>query len=629
MKYLYRPILTLLFLCVFSPAWSQLKKIKKAVAQYPRELELKWLDTFEAIGREYAGSAAEIPAYDPQTARVFITNFQDNALDVIQITPEGTFEYVTSIDLSPFGASPNSVAVKDGKVVAVVDGHENPDASYNPGQAVFFDVDGNYLATVTVGHMPDMVTFTPDGNYAVVANEGQPNDDYTFDPEGSVSIIQVSDFNIRTAGFRNFNANVPEGVRIFGPGATVAQDLEPEYISISADSKTAYVTLQENNAIAIIDIKKASTTAILPLGTKDHSLALNSLDVSDKDKGINLATWPVKGFYLPDAIQSYEYQKQTFLVTANEGDARDYDAFSEEGRVKDLQLDAVAFPDADFLQQDENLGRLKITTANGDYDGDGDFDAIYSYGARSFSIWSASGELIYDSQNDFERILAEEFPEHFNSSNDEGPSFDKRSDDKGPEPEGITLGKIGPKTYAFIGLERVGGVMVYDITDPYAPEFKTYMNNRNFEIEFEEDEPEGFLEAGDLGPEGLVFIAATENPTGKNLLVVTNEVSGTTSLFEVDSRNPALTLLLSKKSKLRSYPNPVKDVLYIEIPKTDAAALELEISDLFTGRVRYSKSFELTGKKVIEVPMEGLANQPYIVKVKAQDFVDQFRIIKN
>ena len=171
--------------------------------------------------------------------------------------------------------------------------------------------------------------------------------------------------------------------------------------------------------------------------------------------------------------------------------------------------------------------------------------------------------------------------------------------------------------------------MVYDITDPYAPEYKAYMNNRNFEVGFEEDEPAGFLDAGDLGPEGLVFIAANENPTGKNLLVVTNEVSGTTSMFEVDSRNPALTLLLSKKSKLRSYPNPVKDVLYIEIPDTEATELEIEISDVFTGSVKFSKSIAVAGKEMIEVPMERLPNQTYIVKVKAWDFVNQFRVIKN
>lgn len=353
------------------------------------------------------------------------------------------------------------------------------------------------------------------------------------------------------------------------------------------------------------------------------------MDVSNDDEEINISLWPVKGFYLPDAIQSYEYQNKTFLVTANEGDARDYDGFSEEGRVKDLKLDAVAFPDAAFLQEDDNLGRLKITTAYGDHDKDGDYEELYSYGARSFSIWTTTGELVFDSKNDFERILAEKLPEHFNSSNEEGPSFDNRSDDKGPEPEGVTLGKIGPKTYAFIGLERIGGVMVYDVTDPYAPAFKTYANNRNFDVEFEEDESAGFLEARDLGPEGLVFIAGNKNPTGKNLLVVTNEVSGTTSMFEIDSRNPALTFVLSKKSHLRSYPNPVKDQLYIEVPEIEEPEVEIQIIDLFTGKVKFSKSYTVAGKGVIEVPMNGLKNNPYVVKVKTPTFVDQFRIVKH
>ena len=607
---------------------SQINKIKKAVVQYPREIDLKWLDTFEAMGRAFDGGAAEIPAYDPKTGQVYITNFQSNALDVLEILPSGEFGYVKSIALSSYGSGPNSVAVSGGLVAVVVDGFENADGTYNQGSAVFFDNEGNYLKEVAVGHIPDMVTFTPDGAYVLVANEAEPNDDYSFDPEGSVSVIDSKDFSVRTASFVAFNDNIAEGVRIFGPGATVAQDLEPEYITVSDDSKTAYIALQENNAIAVLDIAEANITDIFPLGTKDFSLEQNALDVSNDDDAINFATWPVKGFYMPDALESYQYKNETFLVTANEGDARDYDGFSEEGRVKDLELDPIAFPNAADLQEDENLGRLKITTAYGDANKDGLYEELYAYGARSFSIWSAAGTLVYDSKNDFEKITAELLPEHFNSSNDEGPSFDNRSDDKGPEPEGLTIGKIGPKTYAFIGLERVGGIMVYDISNPYAPKFKTYINNRDFDAAFDEDEPAGFLAAKDLGPEGLVFISAKENPTGKNLVVVANEVSGTTTMFEVGNRNPAVTFLLSSKSKLKTYPNPVKDQLFIEFNEVKDLEVEIEIRDLFGGRVHFSKAYYLPASNVLEIPVAGLKKQIYFVRVKGDGFVDQFRIFK-
>ena len=291
----------------------------------------------------------------------------------------------------------------------------------------------------------------------LTANEGEPDDDYIIDPEGSVSIIKIKkggaaklkQKNVKTASFAPFNSIkddlVAAGVRIFGPGASVAKDLEPEFLTVDKGSKTAWVTLQENNAIAEIDIKKAKVKKIFALGTKDHSVVGNGLDASNKDDEINIAPWPVHGLYQPDSIASYQVKGVTYLVTANEGDARDYDGFSEEARVKDLVLDPTAFPDAATLQLEENLGRLKTTTADGDTDGDGDFDELFSYGARSFSIWTTDGDLVFDSGDEFEATTAFKFPFDFNSTNDENDSFDNRSDDKGPEPEGVVLGEIGKK----------------------------------------------------------------------------------------------------------------------------------------------------------------------------------------
>jgi hypothetical protein len=295
--------------------------------------------------------------------------------------------------------------------------------------------------------------------------------------------------------------------------------------------------LQENNAMAVINIRKARVVKLMPLGTKNHSLPSNRFDASDRDDAIHIRNWPAQGFYMPDAISSYRYHGRTYIVTANEGDSRDYDGFSEEARVKDLVLDADAFPDAATLQLDENLGRLKTTSVNGDIDGDGDFDIIYSYGARSFSIWTATGKRVYDSGSDFEDITAKLIPDDFNSTNDENGSFDNRSDDKGPEPEGITLGKIGERTIAFVGLERVGGIMAYDITNPHKVRLLDYINNRDFTEVAQIDGVTNPL-VGDLGPEGLVFIPAGNSPNGDPLLVVGNEVSGTTSIFEIEVEEP-------------------------------------------------------------------------------------------
>ena len=264
-------------------------------------------------------------------------------------------------------------------------------------------------------------------------------------------------------------------------------------------------------------------------GFSDVSLGIigfdqpNGLDASNRDDAINITNWPVHGLFMPDSIASFAAGGQTYIITANEGDSRDYDGFSEEERIKDLTLDATRFPNADSLQEDENLGRLKTTSTLGDLDGDGDYDRLFSYGARSFSIFDQFGNLVFDSGEQFEQTTAAAIPAYFNSSNDE-TGFDDRSDDKGPEPEAVEIGTVDGVPYAFIGLERVGGVMVYDLSDPTAPQYVIYITNRDFSAD-----PESSA-AGDLGPEGLKFIGAGESPNGLPLLVVSNEVSGTTTV---------------------------------------------------------------------------------------------------
>lgn len=260
----------------------------------------------------------------------------------------------------------------------------------------------------------------------------------------------------------------------------------------------------------------------------------NSLDPSNRDDGIAIQNVPTLGMYQPDAIASYSRGGRTYIVTANEGDARDYDEFSEETRVEDLTLDPNAYPNAAELQMEENLGRLRTTDATGDYDGDGDIDQIYSYGARSFSIFDRYGNLVYDSGNEFERIVAAAFPADFNSNNDENDSFDARSDDKGPEPEAVTIVAKNDTIYALIGLERVGGILVYNITDPTAPYFVNYVNNRNFAVDAQLPDDSTNPEVGDLGIEDIVYISAEESPTGSPLVVTANEVSGTVTLFGVE-----------------------------------------------------------------------------------------------
>lgn len=925
-------------------------------------IKLQALSTYDA---GEAGSA-EIVAFDAASKRLLLVNAETATVDILDVRNPSRPRKVSTIDTASFG-SPNSVAVRDGLVAIAIES----DPKTDPGHVAFYDINGKLIKAVQAGALPDMITFTPDGGYVLTANEGEPSGygEGHVDPEGSVSIIpvprnskewkQFGDRDVRTVSFKKFNGQEAklrsQGIRIYGPGASAAQDFEPEYITVTDDSRTAYVTLQENNAIAEIDIKRAAVSKLLPLGYKDYSEppfaaatyewtklpsigatvggqklflggfsglafegttgegklkfithtdrgpngeptgidrpfllpeftprlvrftldpasgefelqqqillkqangkpltglpntalssntdqpyndevgvnlfgkptaidplgadlegvaidkdgsfwmcdeyrpaiyhfdkngklierlvpigthaaagkpvpqsgkagvygvealpaviaqrrqnrgmeaiviqddkiyafvqspirnpatlsngALNAmknvrvveydpatratrqflyvmdnppsvssadtradkigdaaglpgggflvverdddalpedpvetitkkiysfkldgatdisslglfniggvqksvdqmteeelaaagvaplakalhvdlaaagyasvekveglavlgngqlalvndndfgvagividnttgkftlapgyqpesvtlglvkvpgLDASDRDDAINVRNWPVFGMYEPDAIASFRSGKKTYLVTANEGDARDWDGFGEEERVGGLTLDPTAFPDAETLQENENLGRLNVTSTLGDANGDGIYESLYTLGGRSFSIWSTDGAQVFDSGSDFERIVAASNPAFFNASNDDR-NFDSRSDNKGPEPEGLALGTVGKRRYAFVGLERMGGVMTYDITNPLAPVFIDYTNNRDFTVE-----PFDAPDAGDLGPEGLLFIDAKDSPTRTPLLVVANEISGTVTLYKIE-----------------------------------------------------------------------------------------------
>ena len=322
-------------------------------------------------------------------------------------------------------------------------------------------------------------------------------------------------------------------VRIFGNDyfATVAQDLEPEYVCIEENSQYAVITLQENNAFARVNLSTGVIEEVQGLGFKDHSTVGNGIDASNTAPSINITTWPVKGMYLPDALDCFMVNGTKYYITANEGDSRDYDGYSEEDRVKDLTLDSTYFPNYATLQNDDELGRLNITLSMGDIDYDGEYEELYSYGARSFSIFDEFGNLVYDSGDEFEQIIAAEMPAYFNSNNDDNSSFKSRSDDKGPEPEAVTIGVINDRYYAFVGLERIGGIMVYDVTDPTSPTYLQYLNIRNFSV----SETDSL--ALDLAPEGIIFVPKAESPNLRDMIIVSNEVSGTVSMFQVDVNN--------------------------------------------------------------------------------------------
>ncbi|MBH0059103.1 choice-of-anchor I family protein [Pseudoalteromonas sp. SWXJZ94C] len=524
--------------------------------------------------------AAEIVAY--QTSKKWIYAINSSGDDaVVNILPADTFDTaalvkdnegvinatnLTSVITLPLNehtqGDANSIAIDENNhLLAVAMAAES---TGDAGQIAFYDISGDspvFIKNVTVGFLPDMVTFTHDGAKAVVANEGEPSGDYSVDPEGSISIIDITNnviadtaINIDFKAYNNKQADLetqgvvfanPNGRTINGNliNTTVAMDLEPEYVSISKDNKYAYVSIQENNALAIVNLQDNSFE-LKGLGFKDWSSL--QLDASDKDGGVNFKSYPgLYGMYQPDTISSFSWKGANFIVTANEGDAReyffdttneadciakgglDYDeddgclAYIDESRVEDLTL-ASNF---DYLNNDDDdIGRLKVTTIKGDTNNDGQYESLYAYGARSFTIRDSNALVVFDSGDDIARITASVHGESFNNDEDENKG-DSRSDDKGAEPEALTIGEIGDRTFAFIGLERMGGIMVYDITNPYNVQFEDYFYNRGL--------IKGANITGDLAPEGMVFVPAEQSATGNALLIVGNEISGSIVVWEI------------------------------------------------------------------------------------------------
>ena len=495
------------------------------------ELKLNLLTSF-SNGAEGTNSA-EIVAFDPTTNKLYIANSIGAKIDIVNLANPSVPVLLNSISVTPYG-NINSLTVHNGVVACAME-NSNPQAN---GSIVFLDENGTLISQVPVGAMPDMITFNNDYTKVLVACEGEPKSDYSTDPEGSVGIVDItggyatlSASNVTMVNFQSFNGQEAalraQGIRIFGPGSSAAQDFEPEYITISEDNSTAYVSLQENNAMAVINIAAGTVSAVRPLGSMNYANGNNGLDASDQTAGVFIGSAPIKGLFMPDALAHASISGTEYIFSANEGDAREYTAITEVSRLSATPLDA-SIQDQNILKSNQFLGRINVTRASGDTDNDGDIDDIHVFGTRSFSIWNAqTGALVFDSKDLIEQITASHptLSGLFNASNSAGAATAKnRSDDKGPEPEGVATAVINGNHYLFVSLERVGGVMMFNVDIPSAPVYVGYYNNRSVATN-----------GPDRGAEGIIVIKKEDSPTGKDIVILANEVSSTLSIFEVNT----------------------------------------------------------------------------------------------
>lgn len=465
------------------------------------------------------GGVAEIVSYNEDNGKAYVVNGQDGLLYVVDVKADGSLAVEKSINVKNLIAD---FAYGDMTSVAVdkVNNHivvALQAADYTAqGRIAVLDYDGNFITSYTTGVQPDMVTVSSDGKWILTADEGEPRQGYgagAVDPAGTVTVVNTQTGEVKIAGFDGFDSAslASAGVLITKPdGQTLnsaAADLEPEYIALNSDGTKAYVALQEANAIAALDIETASFTSINSLGFQDFSREENAIDLIEDGK-YEASTYPnTVGVRMPDGISTFEAGGVTYLVTANEGDAREWGDFINEAKAEIANADGVTA---------EKVRVLDPSVTAGLQDG-----VNYIYGSRSFTIYNADTmELVYDSANQFESKTAGYLADWFNCSNDD-IEIDSRSAKKGVEPETTTVKEIDGRMYAFIGLERIGGIMVYDVTDPSSASYVNYINTRDFSSEI----------AGDVAPEGLAFIPAAYSESGSPVLLAACEVSGTVAAY--------------------------------------------------------------------------------------------------
>lgn len=518
----------------------------------------------EMIKREIAGpfnsKATSRVDFDRQTQYLYSTDVGNNQVEYWDYQRINKPAYQGSFKLDTYFSTISDIDANMGSVA--VAGYSSEQSA---GRVVIFDANGQYQTQVIVGALPREVRFDRINSKLLVSCAGAPNDDYSIDPQGSFAIININSTanNITQADVQLLDFTLLDttqfdpGIRIFGNNGQqlASQDVEPAGFSISDNGGKAYLSLQKNNAMAVIDIPSASLDTIVALGYKDYGQS--ALDASDVKPSIDIRSYTnLFGMYQPDGMAFLAQNGQQYVLTANEGSARRTTGFNEVERVSRVPLDAQDFGNTFMLQRDTALGRLEVTTTMGNGN-DVLFDSLFTFGGRSFSIRDAQGALIWDSGDEFEQALATAFPQNFNSSEADNNSYKTQSDELGPRPELITVAEIDGVSYALISLAEMGGIMIYDISDAAQPVFVQYEILRDFST------PASDQQNNDLGISDIEFIDAFASPASIPMIVLSHELTGTITTYIVGSQvsNEEFPM-----PTMEFYPNPSTGIFNAPYP---------------------------------------------------------------
>ena len=567
---------------------------------------LKKLGSYVTGVSNSEGGVAEIVSYDSVNNNAWVVNGATGKLDIISLVNitsavSGRMP-ARSLDIKALAseAAPDfdygdmtsvSVNSKLGLVAVALQ-----DASYDKnGYVAILNTKGELLVMLPAGNQPDMVTFTPDGSTILTANEGEPRYGIAngiTDPAGSVTIITLDKEDVKkstskTVGFDAFDSKRDELVNagvILAKGVAPSVDLEPEYIACTNDK--AYVALQEANATAVLDLATKKFTGVYSLGYKDLSLEKNAVDLVEDGVYSPKTYSNAVGAYMPDGIAVYTVNGQTYILIANEGDAREWGS----GDAEYANETKVTLTAADGTEA------KKVRTIDPSVSDGLPAGKSVLFGGRSFSIYREDENgltQVYDNANDFEAKTAAYVPGFFNCSNDDN-DFDSRSPKKGPEPESVTVGEVDGKSYAFVALERTGGIMMYDITDPSAVSYTNYINTRDFSENPENTDTTALK--SDIAPEGLYFISASASPSKTPILLTAYEVSGTVAAYSVGEEPASVKKPYIKVDEYKT--DGTKELFYLPITTEDAAtysAYEVKVT-LSNGAVskpkRISKCYD-------------------------------------